>query len=117
MRSVRGHFRPEFVNRIDDIVVFHQLSIEHLRAIVEIQFAKLHDRVDERNIDLTLSTEAADWLATKGHDPSFGARPLKRLLQKEVADRLALQLLEGDVVDGDSVKVVVDKTNLALARA
>ncbi len=113
MNVVRGHFRPEFLNRVDDIVVFSRLSKDDLRQIVDIQFATLGQRLAARRIDLQLTSEAAAWLAEHGYDPSFGARPLKRLMQKRIADTLALQLLEGRFADGDTVQVVVDGDGLA----
>ena len=113
LNVVRGHFRPEFLNRVDDIVVFTRLSKDDLRAIVDIQFATLAQRLAARRIELQLTSEAAAWLAEHGYDPSFGARPLKRLMQKEIADKLALQLLEGRFSDGDTIDVIVDGDHLA----
>ncbi len=115
LNVVRGHFRPEFLNRVDDIVVFTRLSKDDLREIVDIQFATLAQRLASRRIELQLTEEAAGWLAEHGYDPSFGARPLKRLMQKEIADKLALQLLEGRFTDGDTVQVVVDGDALGFA--
>lgn len=112
---VQGHFRPEFLNRVDDIVVFSRLSKDDLRQIVDIQFEVLGQRVAARRIELELSDEAASWLAEHGYDPSFGARPLKRLMQKEIADKLALQLLEGRFTDGDSIRITVDGDGLGFA--
>ena len=86
--AVGGYFQPEFINRVDDMVVFHRLTLDHLRAIVRIQFGHLKARLAERNIDIELVDETALWLAEHGYDPSFGARPLKRLLQKEIGDKL-----------------------------
>lgn len=107
MESVKGHFRPEFLNRIDDAVVFHRLSKDDLRKIVDIQFKGLQRRLADRNIAVELSNEAATWLTEHGYDPVFGARPLKRLLQTAIADPLSLQMLEGSIADGDSIRVVV----------
>ena len=101
--AARGHFRPEFLNRVDEMIVFHRLSKEDLREIVTIQAASLIGRLEQRNIALKFSDAALDWLAEQGYDPSYGARPLKRVLQKAVADPLALQLLEGHFQDGDTV--------------
>ena len=115
--AVGGYFRPEFINRVDDMVVFHRLTLDHLRAIVRIQFGHLKARLAERNIDIELVDETALWLAEHGYDPSFGARPLKRLLQKEIGDKLALELLEGKIVDGDAIRVVVDGESLGLQAA
>jgi ATP-dependent Clp protease ATP-binding subunit ClpB len=114
---VRAHFRPEFLNRLDDIVVFSRLSKEDLRQIVDIQFEILGKRLAARRIELVLADEAAKWLSEHGYDPSFGARPLKRLMQKEIADKLALQLLEGRFSDGDSITVVVDGDSLGFTAA
>jgi ATP-dependent Clp protease ATP-binding subunit ClpB len=112
MKVVRGHFRPEFLNRVDDVVVFHRLSLEDLRRIVDLQFALLQRRLVDRRIRLELSAEAAEWLAEHGYDPSYGARPLKRLIQKAVADPLALELLDGTFTDDDTVRIVVDGDGL-----
>jgi ATP-dependent Clp protease ATP-binding subunit ClpB len=113
---VRSHFRPEFLNRIDDVIVFHRLSKEDLRTIVDIQFAQMHRRLADRRIDLELSDEAAEWLTEHGYDPSFGARPLKRLLQTAVADPLALQVLDGTFHEGNRVLVVVDGDHLGFEK-
>jgi ATP-dependent Clp protease ATP-binding subunit ClpB len=115
MNVVRGHFRPEFLNRVDDVIVFHRLSREDLRQIVGIQFEQLHARLAARRLDLELSDEAADWLTEHGYDPSFGARPLKRLLQQAIADPLALELLAGRFTEGDTVRVVVEDGDLVFA--
>jgi ATP-dependent Clp protease ATP-binding subunit ClpB len=112
MTAVRAHFRPEFINRVDDILVFDRLSKEDLRKIVAIQFESLQRRMASSRIGLELSDEAAAWLAEEGYDPSFGARPLKRLLQKAIADPLALKLLDGTFVEGDTVRVVVNEGGL-----
>jgi len=107
MNAVRGHFRPEFLNRIDDVVVFHRLTKDDLRTITALQFADLERRLSPRRISLTLSDDAAAWLTDRGYDPVYGARPLKRLLQTAIADPLALALLDGTFHDGDSVTVIV----------
>jgi ATP-dependent Clp protease ATP-binding subunit ClpB len=105
MNVVRGAFRPEFLNRVDDLIVFERLTSEELRAIVDIQFALLQQRVAERKVEIEITDAAADWLVESGYDPTFGARPLKRLLQTEVADRLALELLRGTFHEGDAIMV------------
>jgi ATP-dependent Clp protease ATP-binding subunit ClpB len=105
MNVVRGAFRPEFLNRVDDLIVFERLTSEELRAIVDIQFALLQQRVAERKVEIEITDAAADWLVECGYDPTFGARPLKRLLQTEVADRLALELLRGTFHEGDAIMV------------
>ncbi|MEO6988400.1 MAG: ATP-dependent chaperone ClpB [Aquihabitans sp.] len=101
-------FKPEFVNRIDEIVRFRSLTEADLSRIVEIQLAGLRDRLAERRINMTVTPEAEAALAHEGFDPAFGARPLKRVIQREIGDRLALLLLEGDVADGSDVTVDVD---------
>ncbi len=117
MERVRGHFRPEFLNRIDDIVVFSRLSEEDLRRIVDLQFARLAERIEARGITVELSDEAADWLALEGYDPAYGARPLKRLLQTALVDPLALGLLEGRFRPGDTITVTADSEGLVLSDA
>ena len=101
-------FRPEFVNRIDEIVRFRSLSEADLARIVEIQLETLRQRLAVRRISLAVTDGARAVLASKGFDPAFGARPLRRLIQKEVGDQLALLLLEGKVSDGDTVTVETD---------
>jgi ATP-dependent Clp protease ATP-binding subunit ClpB len=117
MDVVRSHFRPEFLNRVDDIVVFHRLSRDDLRLIVGIQFDLLHRRMADRRIELELTDAAADWLADHGYDPTYGARPLKRLIQKAVADPLALEILNGTYREGSTVRVVVDGDTLGFQTA
>jgi ATP-dependent Clp protease ATP-binding subunit ClpB len=105
MLSVRGHFRPEFLNRVDDLIVFRRLSREQLREIVDIQLAQLQRRLSERHIILQLSDGAKDLLAEEGFDPIYGARPLKRVIQRRLADALAMRLLAGEYLDGDTITV------------
>jgi ATP-dependent Clp protease ATP-binding subunit ClpB len=112
MSVVRTHFRPEFLNRVDDLIVFDRLSRDDLRVIVDIQFRALHRRLAARNIDLVLTDDAAGWLADNGYDPTYGARPLKRLIQKAVADPLALVLLDGTFGEGDTIEVVLEGDEL-----
>ncbi|HLW18062.1 MAG TPA: ATP-dependent chaperone ClpB [Actinomycetota bacterium] len=104
MEEVRQHFRPEFLNRVDEILIFHRLTQDHLRAIVDIQLRGLQKRLSERNITLTLTDKAREFLADRGFDPAYGARPLKRLIQKEIQDQLALRLLNGEFADGDRIE-------------
>ena len=117
MAVVRGHFRPEFLNRVDEITVFHRLSRDDLRRIVDIQIGHLQRRLEDRRITLRTTDAAKDWLADRGYDPSFGARPLKRLIQTEIGDRLALDLLEGTAGDGDTVQVDAGNGGLSLTPA
>ncbi|QWW67397.1 ATP-dependent chaperone ClpB [Rhizobium sp. WYJ-E13] len=105
MDVVRGHFRPEFLNRIDEIILFHRLKREEMGAIVDIQLKRLLSLLSERKITLDLDEDARDWLANKGYDPVYGARPLKRVIQKFVQDPLAEQILSGQVPDGSLVKI------------
>ncbi|ANK93340.1 MULTISPECIES: ATP-dependent chaperone ClpB [Rhizobium] len=105
MDVVRGHFRPEFLNRIDEIILFHRLKREEMGAIVDIQLKRLVALLSERKIVIDLDEEARHWLANKGYDPVYGARPLKRVIQKFVQDPLAEQILSGQVPDGSTVKV------------
>ncbi len=102
---VRGHFRPEFLNRIDEIILFHRLKREEMGAIVDIQLKRLVALLAERKITLELDDDARNWLANKGYDPVYGARPLKRVIQKYVQDPLAEQILSGQVPDGSTVKI------------
>jgi ATP-dependent Clp protease ATP-binding subunit ClpB len=105
MRSVRSHFRPEFLNRVDDVVVFERLEPSQIRAIVDIQLGSLVERLAERGITLVLDDGAMDLLAEMGYDPAYGARPLKRVIQRELADKLAVKLLDGSYADGDVIEV------------
>ncbi len=105
MGVVRGHFRPEFLNRVDEIILFHRLKREEMGAIVEIQLGRLQKLLDERKITLEVDEDARNWLADKGYDPAYGARPLKRVIQKNVQDPLAELLLSGAIHDGETVPV------------
>ncbi|MCL4292369.1 MAG: ATP-dependent chaperone ClpB [Acidimicrobiia bacterium] len=105
MAAVRSHFKPEFVNRIDEIVIFHRLSEEHIARIVGLQIDELRGRLAERDLGLEVTDAARAHIARVGYDPDFGARPLKRVLQREIADPLALAVLRGDYADGDVVRV------------
>ena len=101
----KDFFRPEFINRVDDIVRFNELSEDNLTGIIEIQLASLAKRLTDRRLELVVSSAAKAKLVSIGYDPAFGARPLKRVIQKEVGDRIALRLLEGDVPDGSTITV------------
>jgi ATP-dependent Clp protease ATP-binding subunit ClpB len=105
LEDVRGYFRPEFVNRIDEIVVFEPLGRDEIAQIVDIQLRSLRRRLDERGLTIELTDEARAYLATKGYEPAFGARPLKRLIQREIQDPLAIRLLSGEIRDGDVVTI------------
>jgi len=115
LEAVRNHFRPEFLNRIDDVIVFDRLTRDDLRKIVDIQLSDLRRRLEARRVDLVVSDVALDMLADRGYDPVYGARPLKRLLQTGVADPLAKGLLEGRFSDGDTIKADVDDGELTFS--
>jgi ATP-dependent Clp protease ATP-binding subunit ClpB len=108
MEAVRAHFKPEFLNRVDELIIFHGLGMEEIKAIVEIQMKKLEQRLLERRIQLKMTEKAKEWLAKEGFDPAYGARPLKRVIQKEIQDKLALKILEGKFKEGDAIVVDAD---------
>ena len=111
MNSVNQHFRPEFINRIDEIVVFHPLGQAQMAGIAEIQLSRLRQRLQERDMSMVLSDEALNQLVEVGYDPVFGARPLKRAIQQEIENPLSIKLLSGEFVAGDTIKVDVDAQN------
>jgi len=112
LEALRQHFRPEFLNRVDDIVVFHALEREQVRRIVDLQLARLAARLADRHLVLDFSERAKDWLANRGYDPVYGARPLKRVVQNEVETRLAQQLIGGTLTDGSRLAVDTGPTGL-----
>ncbi|MGI9230524.1 MAG: ATP-dependent chaperone ClpB [Methylocystis sp.] len=114
MNVVRGHFRPEFLNRVDEIILFHRLRRVDMSAIVDIQFLRLAKLLEDRKITLKPDNSARDWLANKGYDPAYGARPLKRVMQKELQDALAERLLAGEIIDGANVSVSADAQGLLI---
>ncbi len=116
MEVLRGHFRPEFLNRVDDIVVFHSLSRSDLARIVDIQLERLTSLLTQRKLTLSLSEAARSFLAERGYDPVFGARPLKRAIQRYLQDPLALALLDGEFSEGDAVDVDVAGDELVFRR-
>jgi ATP-dependent Clp protease ATP-binding subunit ClpB len=103
--ELHRHFRPEFLNRIDDVIVFHALDLGQIKRIIEIQLKQLAKRISERGLTIEISDAAKDYIAKEGYDPAFGARPLKRALQKLIIDPLAMALLEGKFKPGDTVFV------------
>jgi ATP-dependent Clp protease ATP-binding subunit ClpB len=111
---VRASFKPEFLNRLDDIVVFDALTEPQLRGIVELYVGRLQERLVSRRLHLEVTGPATDWLAKTGYDPIYGARPLRRLMQREIDDRLAELLLAGKIMDGDRVVVDVDAAGTGL---
>ncbi|MFG1330772.1 ATP-dependent chaperone ClpB [Xanthobacter autotrophicus] len=116
MGAVRRHFRPEFINRIDEIVMFHRLKREQMDTIVDIQMGRLRKLLEDRKITIELSPEARHFLGDKGYDPAYGARPLKRTIQKLVQDPLAEKILAGDILDGATVKVGLEDGHLTFHR-
>jgi ATP-dependent Clp protease ATP-binding subunit ClpB len=109
---LRKKMRPEFLNRIDEIIVFAPLTREEIAAIVDIQFQRIAETAKKQNITLTLSDEAKDWLGQLGYDPSFGARPLKRVMQKYIVNALAEKILKGEIAEGDNVEIVLNDRQL-----
>jgi ATP-dependent Clp protease ATP-binding subunit ClpB len=112
MAEVRAHFRPEFLNRIDEIILFHRLKRTDMDRIVDIQMERLQRLLDDRKITLSLDPKARDWLAEKGYDPAYGARPLKRVIQRSVQDPLAELLLSGRIKDNEKVKITTGRDGL-----
>ena len=117
IEGVRATFKPEFVNRLDEIVEFEQLSREEIGQIVDLQVAKLVRRVSERGVAVELTDEAKTLIGNLGYDPTYGARPLKRVIQKQLVDKLALRLLEGEFAPGDPVLVDAADGELTFAKS
>jgi ATP-dependent Clp protease ATP-binding subunit ClpB len=103
MEALRAHFRPEFLNRVDDIIIFHSLTREHLARIIDIQLERFRKRLAERGLALEFTPGAIDKLAAAGYDPAYGARPLKRAIQRLLQDPLATALIRGDFGEGDTI--------------
>jgi ATP-dependent Clp protease ATP-binding subunit ClpB len=114
MGAVREHFRPEFLNRLDEIILFHRLSRGDMDRIVDIQIARLQKLLADRKIEIALDNKAREWLAQAGYDPVYGARPLKRVIQRRLQDPLAEMLLEGRIADGSSVTASAGKRGLTI---
>lgn len=114
MNAVRQAFRPEFLNRLDEILIFHRLSRANMAQIVKIQLKQLENRLLDRKIALSIDDKALEWLSEAGFDPLYGARPLKRVIQRTLQDSLALKLLEGTLKEGDTVNISCDKTGLVI---
>jgi len=113
--AMKEHFKPEFLNRVDDIIIFHRLNEEQLREIVDIQARAMTALLEDRGIGITLTAAAKDYLAREGYDPAYGARPLKRLIQKEIQDVLALKLLQGEFVEGQTIEVDAEDGGLTFS--
>jgi len=117
MEALRGHFRPEFLNRIDETIIFDRLDEKQITRIVDIQLKRLLDRLAKQNIQLTLTDAAKTRIAREGYDPAYGARPLKRVIQKEILDPLSLEILDGHFGDGDKIQAGVEKGKLVFSKA
>jgi ATP-dependent Clp protease ATP-binding subunit ClpB len=115
--ALRQHFRPEFINRIDDVIFFHTLGMEHMKAIIDVQAKGLLKRLEERKIHVELTEEAKAFLVQEGYDPLYGARPLKRAIQRRVLDPLAMRVLEGEFREGDRVMVTRGDDGLRFERS
>jgi ATP-dependent Clp protease ATP-binding subunit ClpB len=114
MNVVRSHFRPEFLNRVDEIILFHRLKRDQMTRIVDIQMKRLAKLLADRKLEVDLDDKAKEWLGTKGYDPAYGARPLKRVIQKYVQDPLAELILQGKIREGDKIKITADSNGLVI---
>ena len=114
MAVVRQAFRPEFLNRLDEVILFHRLSRKHMTGIVEIQLRRLQALLADRKLELKLDGKAEEWLAESGYDPVYGARPLKRVIQRELQNPLATMILEGRFKPGEIITVSADKSGLTI---
>jgi len=110
--ALRANFKPEFLNRIDETIIFHNLSPEQLSKIVAIQLERLKTRLGEQNMELVLADQAITFLAEKGYDPTYGARPLKRVIQKHLENPLSMKILKGDILPGTRINVDVSDDNI-----
>ena len=115
MGDVRQHFRPEFLNRVDEVILFERLRRDQMADIVDIQMHRLEELAAARGLKVQLDTAARDWLAERGYDPVYGARPLKRTIQKHVQDALADKILAGDIEDGSLVLISEKKGDLVVS--
>jgi ATP-dependent Clp protease ATP-binding subunit ClpB len=116
MEALRGHFRPEFLNRIDEIIIFDRLDDRQITHIVDIQLRRLLSRLEKQNIRLTLTDSAKKLLAKEGYDPAYGARPLKRVIQREILDPLSLDILDGKFAEGDRIVADADGDHLVFTK-
>jgi ATP-dependent Clp protease ATP-binding subunit ClpB len=118
METLKESFKPEFLNRIDEVIIYHALPLERIKQIVDIQVGELEARLAERHIMLKITDKAREFLAREGYDPAYGARPLKRTLQRKIQDPLALMLLDGKFAEGDTVLVdlSIEKEGLVIRK-
>jgi ATP-dependent Clp protease ATP-binding subunit ClpB len=112
MSDLRGHFRPEFLNRVDEIVLFKPLTLREIERIVDLQIADVERRLAERRLQLELTEDARELIAREGYDPVYGARPLRRFIQREVETRIARALLSGEITEGETIRVDVSAGEL-----
>jgi ATP-dependent Clp protease ATP-binding subunit ClpA len=106
--ELKKYFRPEFINRLDEVIIFNRLDLKEIKAIVEIQMRVLRERLKDKKIEVELSSGARDFIAEKGYSPQYGARPLKRTIQKLIIDPLSAKLIQGELKEGDSIVVDVE---------
>ena len=111
-QALKSHFRPEFLNRVDETIIFDRLTEDDIKAIVSIQVKRVQERLEQQGLTLEVSDEALSLIATEGYDPVYGARPLKRVIQKQVLDPLSLELREGKFGEGDTVNVTAEGESL-----
>jgi ATP-dependent Clp protease ATP-binding subunit ClpB len=116
LETLRGHFRPEFLNRVDETIIFDRLTDKEIGSIVDIQLKRLLKRLDQRNIRLELSDKARKFLAKEGYDPAYGARPLKRVIQQQILNPLSVSILDGQFREGDSIVADLVKDHLEFSK-
>lgn len=115
MSALQERFRPEFLNRVDEIITFHPLNQSQIRQVVDIQLAQVMIRLSEKKITLTVTDTAKDWLAVKGFDPNLGARPLKRIIQQKILDPIAMDIIKGKIEESDNVFIDLNKNELHIS--
>jgi ATP-dependent Clp protease ATP-binding subunit ClpB len=115
LEVLRNHFRPEFLNRIDETVIFHALRRNEIRSIATLQIKRIEHRLSDRKISLELSEEAKDYIAAIGYEPSYGARPLKRAIQREIENPIATKILEGTFAEGHTIQITVEDEKLVFS--
>jgi ATP-dependent Clp protease ATP-binding subunit ClpB len=114
MESLKNHFKPEFLNRVDEIITFHPLDETNIRNIVELQLKKIEQRLENKKIKVFISKKSKDWLGKKGFDPNLGARPLKRVIQSELMDELAMKMIEGKINENDEIKIDIENDKISI---
>ncbi len=117
MEALRQEFKPEFLNRLDEIIIFHPLSEEEIKSIVDIQIRRIQERLAEKKLTLSLTDAAKEFLARAGYDPNYGARPLKRAIQHHILDPLSLKIIRGEFSEGDRIQVDEEDGKLIFTKA